>query len=125
MHTSRFILASVLFAGIAMAEDKPLDVTIQVIESPNDLPTAVTKKIQLPPSAADRARERALTGIDMANDARLQPALDPIGDIGGGLPAAIPGGLPGGQPGGLPGGLPGGVPKVDDLKPLVPVLPAR
>lgn len=60
----------ICFVGGAMADDKPLDVTITVVESPGDLPAAVTKTIELPPSASDRARERAQHGLETANEAR-------------------------------------------------------
>jgi len=49
-------------AGVAMADDKALDVTIRVLESPVDLPSAVTKTIQLPPAAAQKARENPAAG---------------------------------------------------------------
>lgn len=65
-----FLVTALLFAGVAMADDKPLDVTITVVNSPNDLPAAVTKTIELPPAAADHARERAVNGLDSANQAR-------------------------------------------------------
>lgn len=63
-------VAMFLFAGIAMADDKPLDVTISVVQSPNDLPAAVTKTIELPAAASDVARERSAKGLDTANQAR-------------------------------------------------------
>jgi hypothetical protein len=56
--------------GAAVADDKPLDVTITVVESPGDLPAAVTKTIELPPAASDRARERSQHGLERANEAR-------------------------------------------------------
>lgn len=62
--------AMCLFAGIAMADDQPLDVTIRVIQSPNDLPAAVTRTIELPVAASDLARERSRKGLDTANQAR-------------------------------------------------------
>ena len=64
-----FAVATLLFAGVAMA-DQPLDVTISVVQSPNDLPAAVTKTIELPVEASDVARERAAKGMDAANQAR-------------------------------------------------------
>lgn len=57
---------------VAVADDKPLDVTIRVVTSPADLPEAVTKTIELPPTASDVARERAARGLDTANQAREQ-----------------------------------------------------
>lgn len=65
-----FAVATLLFAGVAMADDQPLDVTISVVQSPNDLPAAVTKTIELPVEASDVARERAAKGLDAANQAR-------------------------------------------------------
>jgi hypothetical protein len=70
MRMSKVFFAVLFFAGIAMADDKPLDVTIKVVESPTDLPAAVTKTIELPPSASDRARERSQHGLETANQAR-------------------------------------------------------
>ena len=70
MRVSKAFIAVLFFAGVAMADDKPLDVTIKVVESPADLPTAVTKTIELPPSASDRARERSQHGLETANQAR-------------------------------------------------------
>jgi hypothetical protein len=67
---SLLIAAAFVVAGAAMADDKPLDVTITVVESPADLPDAVTKTIALPPAASDRAHERAQPGLDTANQAR-------------------------------------------------------
>ena len=63
-------VATFLFVGIAMADDKPLDVTISVVQSPNDLPAAVTKTIELPVAASDVGRERSAKGLDTANQAR-------------------------------------------------------
>jgi hypothetical protein len=62
--------AFVLVAAVAMADDRPLDVTIKVVDSPADLPAAVTKTIVLPPSASDTARGRAQHGLDTANQVR-------------------------------------------------------
>ena len=62
--------AMYLFVGFAMADDQPLDVTIRVIQSPNDLPAAVTRTIELPVAASDLARERSRKGLDTANQAR-------------------------------------------------------
>jgi hypothetical protein len=45
-------------------------VTISVVRSPNDLPAAVTKTIELPPAAAEVARERSEKGLGTANQAR-------------------------------------------------------
>lgn len=58
------------FAAAAQAGDEPLDVTISVVQSPNDLPAAVTKTIELPPAASDVARERSGKGLGTANQAR-------------------------------------------------------
>lgn len=66
---SLVVLAATLGASVAMA-DEPLDVTIRVVESPSDLPSAVTKTIELPPAASATARERAQPGLDRANEAR-------------------------------------------------------
>lgn len=70
MRMPRAILATAFFAGLAMADDQPLDVTIRVVESPADLPAAVTKTIELPPTASERARERSQHGLERANEAR-------------------------------------------------------
>jgi hypothetical protein len=70
MRKSCLFIAVALIAGVAMADDKPLDVTITVVESPADLPDAVTKTIELPSTASDRARESAQHGLDTANQAR-------------------------------------------------------
>jgi hypothetical protein len=56
-------------SGVAVADDT-LDVTISVVGSPNDLPAAVTKTIELPAAASDMARDRAAKGLDTANQAR-------------------------------------------------------
>ncbi|MFL6621301.1 MAG: hypothetical protein ACJ8J7_06815 [Sulfurifustaceae bacterium] len=72
MRTPKIMFAATLLAATAVADDNALDVTIRVIESPNDLPSAVTKTIQLPPSAFDRGRERPQQGIERANEARAQ-----------------------------------------------------
>lgn len=69
-RTGILAVATFLFVGIALADDKPLDVTISVIQSPNDLPAAVTKTIELPAAASDVARERSGKGLDTANQAR-------------------------------------------------------
>lgn len=53
-----------------MADEKPLDVTIQVVDSPAASPSAVTKTIELPPSASAKVRERSEHGRDAANEAR-------------------------------------------------------
>jgi hypothetical protein len=54
------ILAALFFSGDqAIADDRTLDVTIKVVESPADLPSAVTKTIKLPPAAAQKAREQS------------------------------------------------------------------
>lgn len=72
MHKTCLFIAAVFVAGIAMADEKPLDVTITVVESPADLPDAVTKTIELPASvpADARARDSAQHGLDTANQAR-------------------------------------------------------
>lgn len=63
------LIAVALFTGVAMADDKPLDVTITVVESPADLPASVTKTIELPLAAAAHAHEHAPHGLDAANEA--------------------------------------------------------
>jgi len=70
MRRAYLLLAALCLVGGAMADDKPLDVTITVVESPGDLPTAVTRTIQLPPAASDRARERAQYGLKTADETR-------------------------------------------------------
>ena len=51
------IVASLLSLGTAYAEDRPLDVTIKVLESPGDTPDTVTRTIKLPPAASRRPGE--------------------------------------------------------------------
>jgi hypothetical protein len=63
-------VAALLYVGSALAGDQPLDVTISVVQSPNDLPAAVTKTIELPVAASDVGRERSAKGLDTANQAR-------------------------------------------------------
>ena len=70
MRMPKLFLAAVFLAAVAMADDEPLDVTITVVDSPADLPAAVTKTIELPAAAADHAQERAQHGLDTANQAR-------------------------------------------------------
>ena len=70
MRRAYLLLAAICLVGGAMADDKPLDVTITVVESPGDLPAAVTRRIELPPAASDRARDRAQNGLETANEAR-------------------------------------------------------
>ena len=66
------LLAAVFPSGIAAADDKPLDVTISVVTSPNDLPEAVTRTLELPDaaSASEVARNRSSKGLSTANQAR-------------------------------------------------------
>ena len=63
------LVASMMTAGTALA-DNDLDVTIKVLESPHERPEAVTKTIQLPPSASQRAVQRSRRGLETANEAR-------------------------------------------------------
>ena len=63
------VVASMMTAGTALA-DNDLDVTIKVLDSPHARPDAVTKTIQLPPSASQRAVERSRHGLETANEAR-------------------------------------------------------
>lgn len=74
MRKANLFLAAAFVAGFAMADDSALDVTITVVDSPGDLPAAVTKTIELPAAAADhagnRAGEHAQPGFDSANQAR-------------------------------------------------------
>lgn len=53
-----------------MADEKPLDVTIRVVDSPDASPSAVTRTIELPPAAAAKARERSEHALDAANEVR-------------------------------------------------------
>lgn len=64
------VISMFSFATTAQAGDEPLDVTISVVQSPNDLPAAVTKTIELPAAASDVARDRSGKGQDTANQAR-------------------------------------------------------
>ena len=73
MRTFRLIFGATIFVtGLAMADDKPLDVTIQVLDSPAVLPEAVTRTIELPYSVPESAKapERSEHGLETANDAR-------------------------------------------------------
>jgi len=63
-------ITALMFVGMAVADDKPLDVTISVVRSPDDLPAAVTKTIELPAAASDVAREHSANGLGNANRAR-------------------------------------------------------
>jgi hypothetical protein len=64
------VVAAFLFVGAAMADDEPLDVTISVVQSPNDLPAAVTKTIELPPTASAIGGQNSSNGLSTANQAR-------------------------------------------------------
>lgn len=70
--TGLVFLVAVFPPGIAAADDRPLDVTISVVDSPGDLPDAVTKTITLPDAAlaSDVAQERSAKGLETANQAR-------------------------------------------------------
>lgn len=68
--TGIIAVATLLFAGVAMTDERPLDVTISVVQSPNDLPAAVTRTLELPAAASAAARERSAKGQDAANQAR-------------------------------------------------------
>lgn len=72
MRKTCLFIAAAFIVGVAMADDKPLDVTITVVESPADLPDAVTKMIELPSAVPDRARAHnsAEQGFETANQAR-------------------------------------------------------
>lgn len=72
MYKKSGIIVVAMFscAGVALADDQPLDVTISVVQSPNDLPAAVTKTIELPAAASDVARDRSGKGLGTANQAR-------------------------------------------------------
>lgn len=72
MRLPKLFLALAFLGGIAMAEDRPFEVTIKVVESPTDLPGAVTKTIQLPAPASARAEERSQEGLNNANEARTR-----------------------------------------------------
>lgn len=65
----KLLIAAALLAAAA-ADDVALDVTITVIESPADLPSTVTSKIELPRSAANAARTHSPRGTDPAGEAR-------------------------------------------------------
>jgi len=70
MRRTCLLVLGIFFSVAVLADNKPLDVTITVVESPADLPAAVTKTIELPPAATDRARERSLDGLNRANEVR-------------------------------------------------------
>ena len=62
MRVFKLLVVFLFSAGVAMADDQTLDVTIKVVESPTDRPGAVTKNIQLPPAAVQKVRENAPAG---------------------------------------------------------------
>lgn len=71
MRTTELILLIAIFPpGIAAADEKPLDVTISVVTSPDELPAAVTKNLELPAAASDTGRDHAAAGLGTANQAR-------------------------------------------------------
>ncbi len=70
MRKFGWIAPLLLLPGAVAFADQPLDVTIQVVNSPADLPAAVTKTIELPAAASDVARDHAAKGLDTANQAR-------------------------------------------------------
>lgn len=71
MRVTRLVFVlGLMAANSAMAADGSLDVTITVVDSPGQLPSAVTKTIELPPAASDIARERSAKGMNTANEAR-------------------------------------------------------
>ncbi len=71
MRMTRLICLLGMFATpAAMAAGGALDVTITVVDSPADLPAAVTSKIELPTAASSVAGERSAKGLSTANDAR-------------------------------------------------------
>src|SRR5688572_4249546 len=67
MRAFSLLLVFLFSAGVAMADDRALDVTIKVVESPADLPGAVTKNIQLPP-AAQKSREKPAADTPGSNN---------------------------------------------------------
>lgn len=62
MRVFKLLVVFLFSAGVAMADDQTLDVTIKVVESPTDRSGAVTKNIQLPPAAVQKVRENAPAG---------------------------------------------------------------
>ncbi len=74
MRMSKLVLAAaiVMGSGAVFADEPPLDVTMQVVDSPNGPPGQVTKTLVLPPAAAAAAGEQRSQGLDRANDARTE-----------------------------------------------------
>lgn len=64
-------LALLVTAGwLNAVQADELDITMTVVDSDKSLPDAVTKTIELPPSASDTGREKSAFGLERANEAR-------------------------------------------------------
>lgn len=68
-YTVSAIFALALSSSAAWAQQQDLEVTMDVVPA-NALPGAVTGQIQLPVTAAARARDASAFGLDTANKAR-------------------------------------------------------
>ena len=68
-YTVSAIFALALSSSAAWAQQQDLEVTMDVVPA-NALPGAVTGEIQLPATAAPRARDASAFGLDTANKAR-------------------------------------------------------
>ena len=74
-HKSGLAVLTALFMSVSSmaAQAADLDVTMEVVSSPDDLPEAVTKTLTLPPAARQNravAEERSAFGLETANAAR-------------------------------------------------------
>ena len=136
------LLVSLLSSGAALAQEEgnpadTLDVTMRLMPAGATLPDAVTKVIELPAAAADRASESSSQGLGTANEARANHGAEQAAEAaeqgrergqqmreqaqenrenaGRGGPPESPGppdgpGGPGNSPGGPPTEPPGGPP---------------
>lgn len=68
-YTVSAIFALALSSSTAWAQQPDLEVTMDVVPA-HALPGAVTGQIQLPETAASRARDASAFGLDTANKAR-------------------------------------------------------
>ena len=64
-------MLALLISSPVMAEDD-LDVTLDIVESPQALPEAVTKVLALPEMASDSGKLHSEKGLAIANEARTK-----------------------------------------------------
>lgn len=62
------LLVGAVWLNTAQADE--LDITMTVVDTDKSLPDAVTKVIELPPSASETGREKSAFGLERANEAR-------------------------------------------------------